>query len=202
MPNLNLRDDPNTRKSEQPLSPFKRQPMSAGGSKTIILLLSLGSIILLVTVVYLLNHFGYINLWGAKTEKVIVQTQPVTEEYEETEQQPAELIPSPEITEKPSQPKTSVQPTKPLDSKIIDSGKGNYTIFIASFRSKDRAETLVKRWTDAGYYSTINEKNAGKDGGIWYRVSIGRYESRNEAKKVADTLLQSFESGYWIDELK
>lgn len=220
MPNLNIPEEQKRSMRQQPLSPFKRQAMAGGGSKMLPVMVVFSLVILVGVVIYALNQYGYINLWGEKPAKVIAipeqqeqMTEPATE-Y--TESQPIEEPTTTQTIEealpktKPAtkQPAPVPEPAKPVvkkeaEKKVhIESGTGNYTIVVASFKEKSNAEKTLKRWTDAGYDAMITEKDAEKKGSKWYRVSIGRYETKQDAMKAAAKLADAFEAGYWIEQLR
>jgi len=71
-------------------------------------------------------------------------------------------------------------------SQAIPSGKG-YTVQVAAFRNENDANRQVKKLKDKGYdaYRTIT-KIEGK--GIWFRVRVGKYQSRAEALKMQKKL--------------
>jgi len=61
---------------------------------------------------------------------------------------------------------------------------GKYTVNVGSFRKRVRAERLMKELEDKGYEPFIEKANiAGK--GTWYRVAVGRFPSRGEARAFA-----------------
>jgi cell division septation protein DedD len=71
-------------------------------------------------------------------------------------------------------------------SRPVPSGKG-YTIQVAAFKNEKDANGLVETLRAKGYdaYRTIT-KIEGK--GIWFRVRVGRYQSRAEARKMQQKL--------------
>jgi cell division protein FtsN len=73
---------------------------------------------------------------------------------------------------------------------------GNYTIYIGSFKQKALADDEAGRWKEAGYPSYVTQN------GVWYRVSLGKYTSKEEAHTDAEKLKEAFESGYRIGLLK
>lgn len=221
MPNLNIPEEQKRSMRQQPLSPFKRQAMAGGGSKMLPVMVVFSLIILVGVVIYALNQYGYINLWGEKPAKVFAiqeQQTPITEPS--TEPYPTQPVEEPTThqttseaiskTEVPAtkQPAPVPEPAKPVVKKEaeikvhIESGTGNYTIVVASFKAKTNAEKNVKLWTDAGYDAMITEKDSEKKGSKWYRVSIGRYETKQDAMKAAAKLADAFEAGYWIEQLR
>ncbi|MDI6802558.1 MAG: SPOR domain-containing protein [Bacteroidota bacterium] len=215
MPNLNIPEEQKRNMRQQPLSPFKRQAMAGGGSKMLPIMVIFSLIILVGVVIYALNQYGYIHLWGEKPTKVIVIpeqqeeiTEPATElsptdtiEEETTQQTKAESVPKIEapVTKQPvPTPEPAKQPVKKEAEQKVhkETGSGSYSIVVASFREKSNAEKNVKRWTDAGYEAMITEKDK------WYRVSVGRYETKQDAMKAAAKLADALEAGYWIEQVK
>ena len=85
-------------------------------------------------------------------------------------------------------------------SPVRLTGKGKYTICVASYPSKPTAEEEANRWNEAGYHGFVNQVSVKN--GIVFRVCLGRYTTRNEARKDAEKLKEGFESGYWIDVMK
>ena len=121
---------------------------------------------------------------------------------------PVEVVPSPDtsavkMTAQPpvatTTPATKAD-TKPAATHAPATGKGDFTIVIASFQSRKTADGEASRWSSAGFQSMVNEK-ASKEGNR-YRVSLGRYENRQEAMKAAKEMEHMFESGFWIDKVQ
>lgn len=222
MPNLNIPEEQKRSMRKQPLSPFKRQAMAGGGSKMLPIMLIFSFIIFVGIVFYALNQYGYIHLWGEKPAKVIaIPDQQAQLSESLTESSPNQTIveeetPLPATAESglkqeepvTKQPAPVPEPAKQVvineaEKKVhIDNGTGSYTIVVASFKEKSNAEKTLKRWTDSGYDAIITEKDSEKKGSKWYRVSIGRYETKQDAMKAASKLADAFEAGYWIEQLK
>ena len=59
-----------------------------------------------------------------------------------------------------------------------------FFILVASFRKKDMANTLAKKLVKFGYRGKV-EKVDLKDKGTWFRVCVGNYPGKDEAKKHA-----------------
>jgi len=115
---------------------------------------------------------------------------PQIQEEAETEKPKAPI----EIEDKPEPPKT--EPAKPpqkepvaAKSKPEPSGK-SYTIQAASVRNAKDADRLVAALKKQGYpaYRMIG-KIPGK--GIWYRVRIGEYKSKDDARGTLEKLKKS-----------
>ena len=78
--------------------------------------------------------------------------------------------------------------------------KGDFTVQVAAFRDKKRADVIVDRLVDAGYPAfaeTIPMK--GTD---WFTVRIGHYASRADAKKAVGDFASELQSNYYIEKVK
>jgi cell division septation protein DedD len=70
--------------------------------------------------------------------------------------------------------------TKPAKEKKVR--KGRYTIQVASLKSDKSALKLVGRLEKKGYDAYFIVTNL-KDKGVWYRVRVGNYHKKDDAKK-------------------
>lgn len=89
----------------------------------------------------------------------------------------AETTPSPEAAPQ------SASPVETAESK--ESSKG-WTVQVNAFPDERSAKTWVDRLKNKGYNAYVNEVNV--KGKIWYRVRVGQYGTREEAKKVEESL--------------
>jgi cell division septation protein DedD len=64
---------------------------------------------------------------------------------------------------------------------------GRFTINVGSFRKRPRAERLMQQLEEKGYEAFVAEA-AIPQKGTWYRVSVGRFPSRGEARSFAQAL--------------
>jgi cell division septation protein DedD len=78
---------------------------------------------------------------------------------------------------------------------------GRFTINVASFRKKVRAERFMEKLKKKGYKASVAEASIPKRG-TWYRVSVGRFPSRGEAEALARTLKEKEGLDSFVRELK
>ena len=78
--------------------------------------------------------------------------------------------------------------------------KGEFTVQVIAYREKSRAEETAKNLEFSGYPSFV-EKIPMK-GGDWYTVRIGRYPSRDEAKKAVLSFGEQLQAHYVIDKVR
>ena len=92
---------------------------------------------------------------------------------------------------KESKPQTKEAPPAPKPAPPVDtagskeSGKG-WTVQVNAFPDERSAKTWVDRLKNKGYNAYVAEVNV--KGKIWYRVRVGQYGTREEAKKVEEAL--------------
>jgi cell division septation protein DedD len=60
---------------------------------------------------------------------------------------------------------------------------GAFTILVASFESRDRAERLVEELTNAGYRARTVERDGGPSRGRLVQVNVGAYASAIEVQR-------------------
>jgi len=108
----------------------------------------------------------------------------------ESKPQTKEAAPAPKPVEKEEEkapaPAAAPKPAPPVETAVAkESGKG-WTVQVNAFPDERSAKTWVDRLKNKGYNAYVVEVNI--KGKIWYRVRVGQYNSREEAKKVEEAL--------------
>jgi cell division protein FtsN len=106
--------------------------------------------------------------------------------------------------EKREQGESQVVMVEESKGRAIPEGKrprGRYTVNVASFRERVRAERLTKGLEKKGYKAFVEEAAISKKG-TWYRVAVGRFSSRGEAQAFARTLKEKEKMDSFVRELK
>lgn len=98
-----------------------------------------------------------------------------------------------------TKPSVVSPPPKLPEATISSPGTGRYTIQVASFKNIEDADKLVKTLGVKGFsaYRTIGKTI---ESGIWYRVRIGSYTSREDAQKTLHALTAKQIQGIVIDK--
>jgi cell division protein FtsN len=229
MPDLNLIDEGGF--EEAPAAPaappakkIVKKSGGGGSGKTILLV----AVILCIAAagVYFANQRGYIKLWGKK--KPIVQVQ--EEQFPpETQSQPAQAQAQPDtnavamietspveekqvpakesetLTAEPAAQKTKavkkIEPAIETESSTkLSEMSGEFTVQVIAYREKKKADATAKNLEISGYPSFV-EKIPMK-GGEWYTVRIGRYSTRDEAKKAVASFAEELQAHYVIDKVR
>jgi cell division protein FtsN len=230
MPDLNLIDEGGFEDvPEAPAAPPAKKSVKSsggGGGKTILLVV----IILCVVAgaVYLLNQRGIIKLWGKK-QQPIVQMQEEQFPMEPASQQPAQAqkqadtnevalldtAPIEEKTEAVMEPEAKTAESIAKKSKAVKKNeamieteassklsemKGEFTVQVIAYSEKSRAVETAKNLEFSGYPSFV--ERIPMKGGDWYTVRIGRYASRDEAKKAVQSFAEELQAHYVIDKVR
>jgi len=101
---------------------------------------------------------------------------------------PVEALPDPKKTS----PETKVASVKakgkpPQAKQEVDLNfRGKYTIQLGAFKTTRGADKLVERLRKGGYEAYILD-----EGGILFRVRVGTYQNRKDAKEVANQIRKS-----------
>ena len=86
---------------------------------------------------------------------------------------------------------------KAAGSEKTETKKQLFTIQVASSKDKESAETVVRRLKSDGHPAYVIEAQVG-DKGMWYRVRVGFYDTREEAMVVMDKLAKANMKGFLI----
>ncbi|RPI06242.1 MAG: SPOR domain-containing protein [Ignavibacteriae bacterium] len=226
MPDLNLIDEGGFEDvPEAPVAPpAKKSAKSSGGGGGKSILLVVVMLCIVAAAVYFLNQRGIIKLWGKRQQQVAqvqeeqftpetaVQTAPAPvdtgevalldtaplEEKTEGAKEPESKIAEPSVKKGRTLKSEAVMETE-SSSKLGDM-KGEFTVQVIAYREKARAVETAKNLEFSGYPSFV-EKIPMK-GGDWYTVRIGRYATRDEAKKAVDSFGEQLQAHYVIDKVR
>ena len=223
MPDLNLIDEGGIEETPAPSAPMpsKRKGGGGGGSMNKILLTIL---VVLIAGTALFYQYRKGKFPFAKKKAVVTQVeeQPYTEPTsvaanemsQQTVQQQVDTSTVPLLETPPvddASKKTAANAEQPAggDQKAMtDSApmqkladmQGNYTVQVSAFREKKQADEIVSRLADGGYPAFVEE--IPMKGVNWYTVRIGKYASRQDAKKAVADFALELRSNYWIDKVR
>jgi cell division septation protein DedD len=194
MPRLNLQDEGMEQEGgKTPGSTPTLRDIGGGGGKMSPLIIILLVVVLIAAVVFALNYFKVIHLWGKKPVQV-TQTLPEPEIPVDTALTPAdqsvqgpppatETIPVPGTTAEPALTMPTPEPAKEVrPAGTMPSGTGEFTVQYSAWKTKGRADEEASKLNAGGFDAYVDQ------GISWYRVRVGRYGTRSEAKEVAARL--------------
>ena len=209
MPRFNLKDegaDPGIGLSESgnaPTTPTLREVGGGGGRISPIFLILL-ILVVLAAGVFALNYFKVIELWGKKSP-VVTEAMPEPDLSSPEQATPdagatapaTESLPLPDV--KPLETPKREAPAKTAPSRdlsIVPTGSGKYTIQFSAWNSRGKAEDQAGRLVSGGYEAYVDE--SAYEGTTWYRVRIGRFDSRSQAREVVARLQEMTEDEVWL----
>jgi len=76
-----------------------------------------------------------------------------------------------------------------------------YTIQVASFKKKERADKSMKELLQKEYVAFVVSKNLGEKG-TWYRVYVGNFDAKNQAEEFLASFKQRYENSFIISSKK
>lgn len=103
------------------------------------------------------------------------------------------LLVSSQITKEVSVPATVEKPK--LEEKPLTDLEKKFTIQVASFQDKARADILVEDLRKKGYAPTISAKDLGEKG-TRYRVEVGEFESEEKTREILNTLKEHYKDSF------
>lgn len=134
---------------------------------------------------------------------------PLSEIFSEEEMVPAQAInvvskvvnnvprpaSSPEtvVVKAPVFPAPVAKPVVTSETVLADFQKTPFAIQISSLKDKAKAQKLVEEIKKKNFPSYLNESNLGEKG-IYYRVYVGRFESRKQAEEALATLQSDYKN--------
>lgn len=92
----------------------------------------------------------------------------------------------------PQAVKTSMKP-----AVLHPAASGHYAIQVASFSEKKGADTLAQKLKKKGFNSYVVAGEVPQKG-RWYRVRVGSYSNRDEAKKAGDRIHSSERLNFFV----
>lgn len=79
------------------------------------------------------------------------------------------------------------------------SESGSYVVQVGAWRSEEKAQSFVDKWSDRNYPSSYVIKTGDEaTGDVWFRVRIGYFETQAAAKDFGAILAEEVNTGFWV----
>ena len=190
MPNLNVKGD----------APKASGTSSSGGGGGIpkVVIIIIGAVIALGAIAFILNTTGVVKLWGKKKPTPQVVALP-TENYSPASQDTSHAVQAQPVTAEPVSPALDENLTKveasarqgtskhPSQKNIVH-GTGMYTVQISSWPVEEKATAQAHVFSDAGFDAFVDPM------GNYFRVCVGRFETKSDAKSQLEKMEHMLES--------
>lgn len=84
-------------------------------------------------------------------------------------------------------------------SDITFSDDGPLAVQVASWRSEYKAKQTAEKWKQRGFSNTqVVRYGDTQRGDIWFRVRLGRVESRETAEAIQQNIREQYQADSWI----
>ncbi len=90
--------------------------------------------------------------------------------------------------------KTEDEP-KPEEKVSPELPQKPFTIQVASFQDRAKAEIVVKELGKADFSPTISATDLGEKG-VWYRVCVGNFDTEDQASEFLKTLKKDYKDSF------
>jgi cell division septation protein DedD len=90
----------------------------------------------------------------------------------------------------------------PVDTSVQMRGPGEFAIQLSAWLSAKRAEKELRRLRRFGLDVYLSQSEPDSLGRTWNRIRMGRYQTLEEAKRVADKFLDTLVVGYTFEKEK
>lgn len=144
-------------------------------------------ILVVVAVVILLVAAG---LWWLQRQSSEKQTSQSALLFREQARDSSSHTPAQQIEKPKASTSLAVETTE----------EGLFTVQISAWRSSANASREAERFQRAGYDAYVQRAEIPARGGVWYRVRVGQFSTREEAIRQARDLEVQLDSGYWITQ--
>ena len=67
---------------------------------------------------------------------------------------------------------------------VLGSEKGVFLVQVASFKSLDHAQTMVRKFKKKGFDAFLQKTISTSGNNLWYRVYLGRFKEKGKALKM------------------
>lgn len=166
---------------------------------------------IVIAVLFAFNYQGNKNVIPLSEIFPEEKTFPVDVEYEFVDQQGATQEPATTSAAAPADDvaqttpaesaKTEAIPTAPASVKedlaLSTAQKIPFTIQIASFKTKEAAQSSLTKVLEKGYKGYIVSRNLGEQG-TWHRVYVGIYQDKTQAQQELTQVQKDYPSSFVI----
>ena len=86
--------------------------------------------------------------------------------------------------------------------RVDFSDSGEFVVQVEAWRSQVKAQVQAEEWKNRGYDRSFVVTYGDQDtGDVWYRVRIGRFETREMAERFENKLSEVYNAQSWVSRL-
>lgn len=166
-----------------------------------IIIIAIVVVVILVVGFFIAKDLGWIG--GSASEQTVIQ-QPVQQQTTTPIVSPAPETVVPEAAEREQVPPAEVQQPEPvaqnlygLNGNVQTNLESAYTIVLYSFSNETNANATIQRLENEGYRAILVRRSASDGSPLW-RVSIGQFETSEDARQAVTNLPEPYRSQNYI----
>lgn len=140
-----------------------------------------------------------LNACGPSEEELREQEQARQDSLEQVRQDSLEQIRQQQMEQARQDSIEAEREREAERNRIEFSENGPLAIQVEAWRSADKAQNEVQKWIDRGFEQAhVVQHGDESTGNVWFRVRLGRVDSREMADKIANNLMEDYEAESWI----
>ena len=94
-------------------------------------------------------------------------------------------------------------PSNPQGQEYTFVENGSYAVQVGAFRSEEKANSFIAKWSDRDYPSAYVVKVGDEQwGDVWFRVRVGFFGSKEDAANLGAELAKEINSSYWVSKVR
>lgn len=76
---------------------------------------------------------------------------------------------------------------------------GSFSLQVEAWRSQEKAQAQVNKWKERGFENAYVVKYGQEEtGNVWFRVRLGKTNTKEQAEQLGENLKQEYSTDYWI----
>jgi len=88
------------------------------------------------------------------------------------------------------------------ERRVEFSDDGDFAVQVEAWRSDEKAEQQADRWKERGYDHAFVVTYGNPDvGDVWYRVRIGRFDTREMAERFKNRISEDYDTQSWVSRI-
>ncbi|MBN2731410.1 MAG: SPOR domain-containing protein [Balneolaceae bacterium] len=96
----------------------------------------------------------------------------------------------------------SLEQTRKNPANVSFSENGRFAVQVESWRSQQKAQSRAEIWMERGFdNAAVVQYGNEETGNVWFRVRLGRLDSREAASQLLQTLQEKYQANAWIATL-
>lgn len=86
--------------------------------------------------------------------------------------------------------------------RVEFSDSGEFVVQVEAWRSQNKAQRQAEEWKNRGYERSFVVTYGNRDtGDVWFRVRIGRFDTRQMAERFKNRLSEDYNAQSWVSRL-